>query len=163
MQVSSWSANSSLKSGFVLGTQLRLDSLSRLHHASISVAGRNALRTITGIYIFEFEHTLGMWPRNVRLLFDFLLLLSADITFDIFIGRVVVCDAAAFDPELHSVLELASDAELSELSSILYGQRSVSSLFSGSGVEAFRVSLKASAFALWFWILENQTQTSKNN
>lgn len=31
--------------------------------------------------------------------------------------------AAAFDPELHSVLELASDAELTELSNILYGQR----------------------------------------
>lgn len=61
---------------------MRVDSLSRLHHASISVAGRNALRTIT----------------------------------------------AAFDPELHSVLELASDAELSELSSILYGQSPLSPL-----------------------------------
>ena len=34
--------------------------------------------------------------------------------------------AAAFDPELHSVLEMASDAELTELSNILYGQRLIS-------------------------------------
>jgi hypothetical protein len=31
--------------------------------------------------------------------------------------------AAAFDPELHMVLELASDAELSDLCNILYGKR----------------------------------------
>ncbi|KAG0583487.1 hypothetical protein KC19_3G140200 [Ceratodon purpureus] len=35
---------------------------------------------------------------------------------------------AAFDPELHSVLELASDAELTELSNILYGQSPLSPL-----------------------------------
>lgn len=40
-----------------------------------------------------------------------------------------LCETAAFDPELHSVLVLASDAELYELSNILYGQRSTS-LFS---------------------------------
>jgi hypothetical protein len=31
--------------------------------------------------------------------------------------------SAAFDPELHLVLELASDAELSDLCNILYGKR----------------------------------------
>lgn len=50
-------------------------------------------------------------------------------------------EAAAFDPELHSVLELASDAELSELSSILYGQRSISFYFSNRESDAILLML----------------------